>query len=132
MTTVFDPLRMSAVSLDVMAVNRDSAQGVARRQQARLALLLDAALAGSRLYRQLLAARTTARTPLQDLPVVTRGQLMDRFDDWVTDPRLTLDALRAFTADPTRIGQPWPCMLVPWSTRRNRETLILLGVVNVR
>ena len=42
MTTVFDPLRMSAVSLDVMAVNRDSAQGVARRQQARLALLLDA------------------------------------------------------------------------------------------
>ena len=43
MTTVFDPLRMSAVSLDVMAVNRDSAQGVARRQQARLALLLDAA-----------------------------------------------------------------------------------------
>ena len=73
MTTVFDPLRMSAVSLDVMAVNRDSAQGVARRQQARLALLLDAALAGSRLYRQLLAARTTARTPLQDLPVVTRG-----------------------------------------------------------
>ena len=29
MTTVFDPLRMSAVSLDVMAVNRDSAQGVA-------------------------------------------------------------------------------------------------------
>ena len=34
MTTVFDPLRMSAVSLDVMAVNRDSAQGVARRQQA--------------------------------------------------------------------------------------------------
>ena len=116
MTTVFDPLRMSAVSLDVMAVNRDSAQGVARRQQARLALLLDAALAGSRLYRQLLAARTTARTPLQNLPVVTRGQLMDRFDDWVTDPCLTLDALRAFTADPSRIAQPWQGRYMVWES----------------
>ena len=116
MTTVFDPLRMSAVSLDVMAVNRDSAQGVARRQQARLALLLDAALAGSRLYRQLLAARTTARTPLQNLPVVTRGQLMERFDDWVTDPCLTLDALRAFTADPSRIAQPWQGRYMVWES----------------
>lgn len=116
MSTVFDPLRLSAVSLDVMAANRDTPQGLVRRQQARLALLLGAALKGSRLYRELLAADTSASTPLQDLPVVTRCQLMDRFDDWVTDPCLTLDALRAFTADPSRISEPWQGRYLVWES----------------
>ena len=115
MTAVFDPLRLSAVSLDVMAANRDVPQGLVRRQQARLALLLGAALKGSRLYRELLA-NATARTPLEDLPVVTRSQLMERFDDWVTDPRLTLDALRAFTADLSRIAEPWQGRYMVWES----------------
>ncbi len=115
MSTVFDPLRLSAVSLDVMVANHDSAQGLARRQQARLAHLLDAALNGSRLYRELFAG-ATARTPLEDLPVVTRSQLMERFDDWVTDPCLTLDALRAFTADPSRIAEPWQGRYIVWES----------------
>jgi phenylacetate-CoA ligase len=115
MSTVFDPLRLSAVSLDVMAANHDSARGLARRRQARLAQLLDAALNGSRLYRELLAD-ATARTPLEDLPVVTRSQLMERFDDWVTDPCLTLDGLRAFTADPSRIAEPWQGRYMVWES----------------
>jgi len=115
MSTVFDPLRLSAVSLDVMAANHDSARGLARRRQARLAQLLDAALNGSRLYRELLAG-ATARTPLEDLPVVTRSQLMERFDDWVTDPCLTLDGLRAFTADPSRIAEPWQGRYMVWES----------------
>ena len=116
MTAVFDPLRLSAVSLDVMAVNRGPVQGVVQRQQERLAQLLDATLKGSRLYRRLLASSTTAATPLRDLPVVSRAQLMERFDDWVTDPRLTLDALRAFTADPSRIAQPWQGRYMVWES----------------
>ena len=116
MSTVFDPLGLSAVSLEVMAANRDSVQGLARRQQARLARLLEAALKGSRLYRELLPAGTSARTPLQDLPVVTRRQLMERFDDWVTDPCLTLHALRAFTADPSRIAAPWQGRYMVWES----------------
>jgi len=64
MSTVFDPLRLSAVSMDVMAANRDAPQGLLRRQQARLALLLGAALKGPRLYRELLGADISARTPL--------------------------------------------------------------------
>ncbi|MGP1681832.1 MAG: phenylacetate--CoA ligase family protein, partial [Giesbergeria sp.] len=107
MSTVFDALRLSTVSLDVAAAQRGTPQEIARRQQIRLAALLESTLQGSRLYRSLWPAGTTPATALEQLPVVTRAQLMANFDDWVTDPQLQLDALRAFTADPARIAEPW-------------------------
>lgn len=116
MSTVFDPLRLSAVALDVLKVNRGSPQGIAERQHQRLEQLLGVVLGGSRLYREILAPGTRADTPLQALPVVTRGQLMARFDDWVTDPRLRLEALRAFTADPARIAEPWLGQYMVWES----------------
>ncbi|MEZ5717206.1 MAG: phenylacetate--CoA ligase family protein [Burkholderiaceae bacterium] len=116
MSAVFDLLRLSTVSLDVAAAHRGAAQGIAQRQQRRLAQLLDVALRDSRLYQELLLPGCSARTPLQQLPVVTRGQLMERFDDWVTDPRLKLDELRALTADPERIAEPWLGRYMVWES----------------
>ncbi|SEQ79189.1 phenylacetate--CoA ligase family protein [Giesbergeria anulus] len=116
MHTVFDPLRLSSISMDVMAVNRGTPQGIVQRQQARLAQLLEATLRGSRLYRSLWPAGTTANTPLEQLPMVTRGQLMANFDHWVTDPQINLEALRQFTADPTRIAQPWLGRYMVWES----------------
>lgn len=49
MSAVFDLLRLSTVSLDVAAAHRGAAQGIAQRQQRRLAQLLDVALRDSRL-----------------------------------------------------------------------------------
>jgi len=37
--------------------------------------------------------------PLTSLPVVTKANLMDGFDDWVTDPRLELEALQRHLKD---------------------------------
>ena len=116
MNTVFDPLRLSTVSMDVLAAQRGTPQGIAQRQRTRLSQLMAATLRGSRLYQQLWPAGTTAHTPLEQLPVVTRQQLMADFSGWVTDPRLQLDALHAFTADPTRIGQPWLGRYVVWES----------------
>ena len=99
MSAVFDPLRLSMVSLDVAAAHRGTPQGIAQRQQTRLAALIESALRGSRLYRSLWPAGTTPGTALEQLPMVTRAQLMADFDGWVTDPHLHFDALRAFTAD---------------------------------
>jgi phenylacetate-coenzyme A ligase PaaK-like adenylate-forming protein len=48
------------------------------------------AVAHSPLYRDLYAGRD-----LDDLPTVSKSQLLDRFDDWVTDPRLRGDGLDA-------------------------------------
>ena len=116
MSPVFDLLRLSSVSMDVMAAKRGTAQGIAQRQQVRLSQLLSAALRDSRLYQELMPRGTDARTPLDQLPVVTRGQLMERFDDWVADPRLKLDELRAFTADPDRIAEPWLGRYMVWES----------------
>lgn len=116
MSAVFDLLRLSTVSLDVMAAQRGGTLGIAQRQQVRLQQLLDATLRGSRLYQEMLPPGTTASVPLEQWPVVTRGQLMERFDDWVTDPRLRLDDLRAFTADPERIAEPWLGRFVVWES----------------
>lgn len=41
---------------------------------------------------------------------------MDHFDDWVTDPQLKLNELRAFTADPKRIGQPYLGKYLVWES----------------
>jgi len=116
MSTVFDALRLSTVSLDVAAAQRGTPQEIARRQQIRLAALLESTLQGSRLYRSLWPAGTTPATALEQLPVVTRAQLMANFDDWVTDPQLQLDALRAFTADPARIAEPWLGRYMVWES----------------
>ena len=116
MNAVFDPVRLSAVCMDVAAAQRGTPEGIAQRQQTRLAALIEATLRGSRLYRALWPAGASAHTPLQALPPVERRQLMADFGGWVTDPQLELAALRAFTADPTRIGQPWLGRYMVWES----------------
>ena len=116
MNAVFNPVRLSAVCMDVAAAQRGTPEGMAQRQRTRLAALLQATLRGSRLYRALWPAGASAHTPLQALPPVERRQLMADFGGWVTDPQLELAALRAFTADPTRIGQPWLGRYMVWES----------------
>jgi phenylacetate-coenzyme A ligase PaaK-like adenylate-forming protein len=54
-----------------------------RFQRERFEATVRHALAHSPLYRDLYAGRD-----LGDLPTVSKAQLVERFDDWVTDPRL--------------------------------------------
>lgn len=96
----------AGLAFDIAAASRGSAAALAQRQSQRLAALLQAAARGSPLYRRLLAGRDPARLALSDLPPMRKPALMAAFDDWVTDPRLRLDELRRFVADPRRIGEP--------------------------
>jgi phenylacetate-coenzyme A ligase PaaK-like adenylate-forming protein len=41
---------------------------------------------------------------------------MQRFGEWVSDPRLTLAALQAFTADPSRIAEPYLGDYLVWQS----------------
>ncbi|MFM2055473.1 MAG: hypothetical protein RL456_3510 [Pseudomonadota bacterium] len=78
---------------------------VARRRRTLLAHALDR----SAFYRRHLgAAGLAARdddAAWTALPPVDKAQLMRHFDAWVTDPALTLDGVRAFLAEPGRIGE---------------------------
>ena len=59
-----------------------------RFQRERFEQTVRHAIAHSPLYRDLYAGRD-----LCDLPTVSKDQLVERFDDWVTDPRLRLEDL---------------------------------------
>ena len=104
MISAFDPLFLGSAALDMLVIGRSSPDILKARQNIRLTELLDAARRGSALYRERLNFKTADATSLSALPIVSKSELMDRFDDWVTDPQLKLSQLRAFTADPQRIG----------------------------
>lgn len=116
MSTVFDPLCTTTAALDVVSCACVTSAVIALRQQTRLARLLDAAARGSPLYRERLHGQTPATTPLSAVPRVSKCELMARFDEWVTDPQLKLAELRAFTADPHRIGEAYLDKYLIWES----------------
>lgn len=116
MTSIFDPLRLAAVALDVLASGHATPDALAARQKARLAKLLNSAVCSSRVYRERLRGMSLNDVPLSALPIVSRAELMARFDDWVTDPRLKLAQLGAFIADPQRIGESYLNKYLIWES----------------
>jgi len=110
----FDPWRTAAVACDVASAQHDLPAGIAARQSRRLKALLAQAARRSPLYREIL--RGGAEPGLADLPVMRRQELMQRFDQWVADPRLELDELRRFVADPRRIGEPFAGRYIVWES----------------
>jgi phenylacetate-coenzyme A ligase PaaK-like adenylate-forming protein len=80
---------------------------MARRQRARLAEIVAHARTAAPYYRDLYQGVPEHADDPALLPVTDKAQLMARFDDWVTDRRVTLAAARAFLADADRIGQPF-------------------------
>ena len=96
-------------AFDVWASSCLPASVLMERQAARVAALLRWAVRRSPLYRDITAVGDGDARSLQlsDFPVVTKAELMDRFDDWVTDPALRLADLREFVADRDRIGDDY-------------------------
>ena len=57
---------------------------------------------------------------LRQFPVSRKAELMARFDDWVTDPAVTLADLRGFVADPSRVGEPYRGRYAVWESSGSR------------
>jgi phenylacetate-coenzyme A ligase PaaK-like adenylate-forming protein len=81
----------------------------------RLAALLAHARRNSPLMREMLADLPDD-APLSALPITNREQLMADFDRWVTDPRIRLDEVRTFIADPARAGEPYLGRYAIWTS----------------
>ncbi|MFI1702596.1 phenylacetate--CoA ligase family protein [Streptomyces bobili] len=84
---------------------RQGPDGLANRQRERLAAMAGFARAHSPYYRELYRTLPERIEDATLLPVTRKETLMARFDDWVTDPEVTLDRVRAFLADRDRVGQ---------------------------
>ena len=109
---VFDALHLHSAAHDVLLASHAPAWLITQRQQARLQQLLQAASAAP-LYRERMGS---GPPELERMAPVKRAELMARFDEWVTDPALRLDELRAFTLDASRAGQPWLGRYVVWES----------------
>ena len=90
--------------LDARAARRGDAEGLARRQRDQLADMVVHARTASPYYRRHYQGLPATITDPQLLPITTKAELMAHFDEWVTDPAVTLADVEAFVADPALIG----------------------------
>ena len=98
-------VRPLGLLFDAGRVYRGGPAAVAARQRARLAAQVTYARTRSPLYRQLYAGLPDRVEDPRLLPVTGKQLLMDRFDDWVTDPAVTFERVQQFVADPALIGR---------------------------
>ncbi len=92
---------------DAWRVKHGGSRALVNRQKERLASLVSLARLHSAFYQELYSHLPPSIEDLRLLPPVTKPELMDNFDDWVTDPAVTRASLEAFVADQTLIGQPY-------------------------
>ena len=113
--TVFDPWLATSASFEVLAASVAAGTSLERLRQVRWRRLLHVARTGTRLYGERLHGLSDD-APIDTVPPVGKAELMSRFEEAVTDPRLSLPALRAFTADPARIAQPFMGRYLVWES----------------
>ncbi len=94
-------------ALDVLRCSYASEPAVAERQRQRFVHLLRLARERSGFYRNLYAHLPDDIADPRQLPFVTKPELMEHFDEVVTDPTLKRVELERFLADLTRIGEPY-------------------------
>lgn len=91
-------------SLLVRKANRMKPAEIQAVQQERLKALLAHARAHSPYFRGLY--QNLGPDPdLTDLPITTKGELMGVFDQWLTDPSITLAKVQAYLANEDNIGR---------------------------
>ncbi|WLQ05113.1 phenylacetate--CoA ligase family protein [Arthrobacter oryzae] len=84
---------------------RGGPEAIRRLQQARLAELVEFARSGSPYYRRLYRDVPDKITDPRHLPPVGKRDLMANFDDWVTDPHITLAKLKTeLLSDLSQLG----------------------------
>ena len=101
---------------DILRAGWGRPEDTALRQQDRLRRLIEYARSRSPYYRERYAALPPGARDLQDLPPVTKSDLMANFDGWATDPAVTRETADAFIADLTRIGRLYLDRYVAFST----------------
>lgn len=91
---------------DAVRSNHSSPQRLARVQQRRLRDLVRHARTASPFYRHRYRDVPSRFGDITELPALDKPTLMANFDDWVTDPEVTLASLKAdFLNHPECVGQ---------------------------
>lgn len=91
--------------LDTRRARKDGLAAVEQRQHTRFGEMISFARANSPYYRELYKDLPDHTENPTMLPVTGKRQLMPRFNDWVTDPNITLEQAEAFVNNPDLIGK---------------------------
>jgi phenylacetate-coenzyme A ligase PaaK-like adenylate-forming protein len=89
---------------------------LAARAAQRTAELVAFARSRAPFYRDAWRGVPVRESSLASLPVVHKRDLMARFDDWVTDRRVTRQRIDAFLQDRTHIGEQYLGRYVVWKS----------------
>ena len=92
------------------------AAAIAQVREKRTAALIEHARTHSRFYREAWRHLHHGALRLDELPVVTKRQLMARFDDWVTDPTIKLREVETFLDDRSNIGKRYRGRYTLWKS----------------
>ena len=95
------------------AAGRPAIEGVSEE---RFAALVRFARGHSPFYRDAYRSVPPLVLAPEMLPVVTKRALMERFDDWVTDPAIRRSGIDAFLADRTHIGERYLGRYIVWKS----------------
>jgi len=95
---------------------RRSPDAILRVQRQRLANIVDYAKNHSPYYQRLYRHIPPPATDLLHLPPVTKPGLMASFDEWVTDPRVSLKGVQQFLYGQIRPGQSFLGRYSVWRT----------------
>jgi phenylacetate-CoA ligase len=96
-----------SASWDAWRMARKGKQGITQRQQDRLQELVSYARTQSKYYAHMYRDAPEQVTSIKQLPIVAKSELMNHFDEWVTDPAITKHDAEAFIADPSLIGHDY-------------------------
>ncbi|MET1087667.1 MAG: phenylacetate--CoA ligase family protein [Arthrobacter sp.] len=91
--------------LDARAARKQGSAAILQRQRERLSKMVTYARTCSPYYRRLYQGLPALITDPRLLPVTTKAELMAHFNDWVTDPAVTLEGTQSFVADPSLVGE---------------------------
>ena len=85
-------------------------------QKVRLERLLNNAIKDSKIYRDRLGIFYANKVAFEEFPPITKMDLMNHFEEWVTDPDITIKSLKKFISDPTLINQLYLGKYTVWES----------------
>ncbi|MCM3598116.1 AMP-binding protein [Metabacillus idriensis] len=91
-------------AIDIWKMKHSKPEDILSLQQSRLADLIRYARSSSQYYAQKYGELPEHITSLEQIPPVTKSELMANFNDWVTDPAVTIESVKEFVSNMSLIG----------------------------
>ncbi len=98
----------------IWADTRKEPRDIRRRQAERFEDIVSFARDESEFYGSLYEHLPESLDDLDDVPPVTKSELMANFDGWVTDPEVERDELEAFVSDPSNRAEKYLGRYLAW------------------